>query len=126
MAGVAEIETVIGEMLLSFDAETFIVSTASVQFVLRVEDISTVGKLEGQSAGRYVATADGVMSTFVEINDFRMSATVAGVEVDMTSGGLPLDEMIAFTTFECADGTLTLETAAGGAQPSAFLVLHAA
>lgn len=126
MSGVGEIVQVNGAMLLSFDAETYIMSTdGPVSMHMRVQGIDTVASLDGATAGTYTATDDGVISTAPDRNDFTVTGKVAGVEMDLSGAGLPTDQMFAFSIFECQGDTLRLETQSAGAAPSAFLELRA-
>ena len=126
MSGVGEIVQVNGAMLLSFDAETYIMSTdGPVSMHMRVQGIDTVASLDGATAGTYTATDDGVISTAPDRNDFTVTGKVAGVEMDLSGAGLPTDQMFAFSIFECQGDTLRLETQSAGAAPSAFLEFQA-
>jgi hypothetical protein len=119
------INSVSGELLLSFSESDFVYSTRDLTVEMTIADQSATTQLTGGAAGTYRAEPGGIMSTTVESSDFDGTATVGGIEFGAGELGINLTGAGAFVGFECTAAKLVLETQSVDARTSTIELLPA-
>lgn len=108
------VNSVSGEILLTFDDSDFIYSTREITVEMTISDQAATTTISGGTAGSYLAFPDGLMSTSIDTSDLAGTATVSGIEFTTDELGIDLTGAGAFTGYECTDGNLILETQSAG------------
>ncbi|MCC6270873.1 MAG: hypothetical protein IT190_06315 [Microbacteriaceae bacterium] len=119
------INSVSGELLLSFSDSDFVYSTRDLTVEMTIADQNATTQLTGGAAGTYRAEPGGIMSTTVESSDFDGTATVSGIEFSAEELGLDLTGAGAFVGYECTAAQLVLETQSVDARTSTIELLPA-
>lgn len=108
------VNSVTGEILMSFSDTDFIFSTRELTVSMSIGDQEVRTKMTGGTAGTYFTSPGGIMSTTVETSDLDAKASVSGIEFSASELGLDLEGAGSFAGYECTGGNLVLETQSAG------------
>jgi|GEM_PF-4490653 len=108
------VNSVVGEILMSFSDTDFIFSTRELTVSMSIGDQEVRTLMTGGTAGTYSTSPGGIMTTTVDSSDLDATASVAGIEFTASDLGLELDGAGSFAGYECTGGNLILETQSAG------------
>mgnify|MGYP003542586978 CR=1 FL=1 len=108
------INSVNGEVLVSFSDTDFIFSTREIVVELTIAEQNATTLIAGGTAGTYRAEPGGIMSTTVDSNDLSGKVSVSGIEFTSEELGIDFSGAGAFVGYECTGGNLRLETQSAG------------
>lgn len=108
------VNSVLGEILLSFSVTDFIYTTREITVSMTIADQDALTLITGGVAGTYETSPGGIMSTSIDSSDLAGSATVSGITFTTEELGIDLTGAGAFVGYQCTGGNLILETQSAG------------